>query len=750
MKTTIQHDQRDCGAACLHMIAKHYGYSQPLTKFRELTKTDRNGASVYGLIAAADAIGLKGEAMSGSIEELSREIAKERVRFPLIAHIITDHGLAHFVVISDLKKGCFTVHDPGRGKVRISRDDFSRMWTGYVITFEKTDRFKKQHSQSSGLPRFFVLLKHQHRIIAAAIILSLIISVIGVAGAFVFQLVIDNCPETEEIHTEQCAEEHGHTNELVKNGPDGEEYSAGVFFESVNQKNLTVIFVSLICLYLLASMIQYFRGRLIIAVSRNIDVNMTLPYFNRIIDMPVHSAEQRQTGDYLSRFSDASKIRDAISTTALTLVLDSLMAVGCGVVLYIQNRGLFLISISVIVMYALIVFLFRQRLSEANRNLMEANAVVQSYMKESVEGLSAVKAAVAETEVKKKFQNKFEAFVSAIVKRSRLGTSLDTIVTALQSIGVAVILWCGFAKVLAGLLPLGTLITFYALLSYFIEPVKNLISLQPTLQTASAAAERLSDILDASKESETAGGRHLPHIETWGAEHVDFRYGNDELTLRDVSLSVKSGERIAIIGESGCGKTTLAKMFLRFHEPESGEITANGISLKEYLLQDVRNAIAYVDQNVFLFSGTIRDNLLLGNPDTEEVRLADACRAAGIYEFIRKLPLGFDSFIEENGSNLSGGQKQRIAIARALLKKPQLLILDEATSNLDPATEAGIRNTITGLDSETACIIIAHRMSTIKSCDRIYVMHEGQIVESGSHEELAAKSGRYAEMLRYQ
>lgn len=748
MKTTIQHDQRDCGAACLHMIARHYGFSQPITKFRELTKTDKNGASVYGLIDAAKAIGLKARAMSGTVEELIGEVEQGNVKFPFVAHTITEYNIQHFVVISGYKSGCFLVNDPSKGKIKIRTDEFSKIWTGYIVTFELTDDFKKQKAPSSGLFRFFKLLMGQHRKVALAIILSVVISIIGIAGAFVFHTVIDNCPEIQKSNIELSDEECGdHVHNETEHDYIDDSLS---IFGDIDQYSLTVIFTALICMYLFASVIQYIRGRLIITISKNIDLNLTLPYFFRIIDMPVSSVEQRQTGDYLSRFSDAVKIRDAISTATLALVLDALMAIGCGVILFLQNRTLFLISFIVIAVYALVVMFYRRSLSNANRDYMEANAIVQSYLKESVDGIATVKAATAEDTVKNNFSTKFNKFIDAIVKKSRIGTSLDTIVTAVQSIGVAVILWFGFSMVLKGSLPLGSLITFYALLGYFIEPVKNLISLQPTMQTASIAAERLTDILDASVESDITGKEDLPSIREWKAENVSFRYGNGELTLENVSLSVKSGERVAIVGESGCGKTTLAKLFLRFGDPENGAISADGKSLTEFMPAGIRKNIAYVDQNTFLFSGTIRENLLIGNSDAGEETLIDVCTSAGIYTFIQKLPFGFDTIIEENGANLSGGQKQRIAIARALLKKPKLLILDEATSNLDTVTEAAVKETICSLTPEMACIIIAHRLSTIKNCDRIYVMHEGHIVESGTHDDLTALDGKYAELLRNQ
>ena len=749
MKTFLQHDERDCGAACLAMVADHYGYTQSINVFRELTSTDKDGTSIYGIIQAAKQIGFVSEALFGNMEELEHGIHNQDIKMPIIAHIITDDNYYHYIVVSAINNGIVSVLDPAKGKCTITQNDFIKHWTGNIITFQTTKSFQKRKRVKSGLLGFFSLLKGQSKRFIAIILISSIISVIGIMGAFIFQLIIDHLSEivnsglsehSEHIHDIEYLSDNEWINDALERITNA--------FEDLNVDSITVIFIGMICLYILSAIIQYVRGKLIIQMSKEIDLKLTLPYFNHIIDLPLPTVLRRKTGDYLSRYSDTSSIRNAISTATLTLILDTLMAAGCAIILYLQNPPLFLIATIIIVIYSCVILINRKRISESNRTFMEKNAGVQSFMKESIDGIETVKSTNSEQQIKDKMSSKFYSFIDAAIKKSSIVVSQDALITGIETVGIAAILWKGFSMVLMGQTSLGSLVTFYILLGYFITPIKNLIELQPVMQSAIVAADRISDILESPiEETKNTDKPLVSPIKQWTISNLSFRYGNGDLLLHNISFSFNQGDKIAIVGKSGSGKTTLAKLFARLYTPENGEILIDGTPLDDYSIRSIRDSIVYVSNNTSLFSGTIYDNLRIGNPNASEEEIQRLCETIGISQMIESLPMGYNFTIEESGTNLSSGQKQRIAIARALLMNPQLLILDEATANIDYEAECELMRAINELNSSITVLVISHKTTTIRNYNRILVIENGSVVGNGTHNDLVQNCPTYSRLI---
>lgn len=343
--------------------------------------------------------------------------------------------------------------------------------------------------------------------------------------------------------------------------------------------------------------------------------------------------------------------------------------------------------------------------------------------------------------------------MKSVFKGSWINNLESSLTGFVASVGGIVILWVGAYSVIKGDMSVGQLLAFNALLAYFLDPIKNLINLQPMMQTAIVASDRLGEILDLELEKSESEDKKIAPKTLKGLiefKDLDFRYGTRQLVLKNINLKINSGEKIAFVGESGSGKTTLVKLLLNLYKWEKGEILINGYNVKDINMNYLREHIAYISQDIFLFSGTIYENLTLGieNPDMETV--IESAKMAKAHDFINEMPLRYETMLEENGSNLSGGQKQRLAITRALLKKPDILIMDEATSNLDSITEKAIEHTINEHTQGITTLIIAHRLSTIMRCDKIYVMDRGEFVESGTHHELMQKKSLYYELWKEQ
>jgi len=750
MKIRLQHDESDCGAACLAMVAEHYGYVDSIRNFRKLANTTQDGTDLDDMIIAAESIGFEADALEGDIESLITEISNGEISLPFIAHCITEDNHTHYVVVAKADKKGFVIFDPAKGKVRASINEFLEIWDGYIMTLAPTEAFKRRRDKSNDIISFFSLLKGQGKRFAAIILSSVFISGVGIAGAFAFQLIIDHSSEMVEA-SEGMHEHHEHDIEFLtsSNVLNNALESISGFFGHLTAEGVSKIFICLIGLYIFAGIIQYVRGRLIIEMSREIDLNLSLPYFYRIMDLPVSSILTRRTGDYMSRYSDTSDIRNAISAGTITMIVDTMMAVGCGVILYFQNLRLFLIAVAIIVIYAAVMLGNNKRIKDSNRGFMENSAYIQSYMKESIDGVQAIKSANASEYVKNNMAHKFNRYLDAAIRKSRIVMGQEVLVTVIETVGISVILWQGFAQVISGNMELGAFITFYALLGYLITPVKNLIDLQPVVQSAVVAAERLEDIMVMDTESKSGNDMcDASNIKHWTVKDLTFRYGHMVPVLDGVTLSFDAGQKVAVVGKSGSGKTTLAKLFARFYEPESGDILADGESLSGYSVESLRNEVSYVSNDTGVFSGTVLENLTLGLENYTDKDIEEVCEITKLKEFLDEMPgVGLGFKVEESGANLSSGQRQRIVIARALLKNPQLLILDEATANLDSGMESEILHKISKQRPDMAILMITHRLSSMKCFDRIMYLQDGKIAGEGNHEELQSNCEAYRKFL---
>lgn len=707
-----QQDLKDCGAACLATISLQYGLKYPISKIREVAGTDRQGTNAYGLVKAAEKLGFTAKGVKGDQEAFFSEFP-----LPAIAHVVIDETLLHYVVIHKISKTEVLVADPAKGLVKYTPEDFFQIWTGVLILMVPTPQFRKGNETKGLFARFFGLLLPQKRMIFGIFLASLLFTVLGILGAFYFQFLLDEILPYDM------------------------------------EKTLHILSIGIIVLYLFKVLLDAFRSHLLLYLSQKLDISLILGYYHHVLKLPMSFFGARKTGEIISRLMDASKVRDAISSATLTIMIDILMVIAGGAILYSQSALLFGITLLLVPIYIGLVWGFHKPFDRLNREQMEKNAQLTSYIVESIDGIETVKAYHAEGKANFETEQKFVSFLKSVFKFGVFNNVQGSLKGLVQYVGGVVILWVGAVQVMKGNMTMGQLITYNALLAYFLDPIQNLINLQPTVQTAVVAADRLGEILDLETEIGEQEDNKLQPASLKGdieLQNVDFRYGTRELTLQGINLTIRQGEKIAFVGESGSGKTTLIKLLMQFYQHEKGEILINEHNIRDIHLDSLRERIAYIPQDTFFFSGTIMDNLRLGVDDSVDLEhIIEACKQARAHEFINSFPLRYQTLLEENATNISGGQKQRLAIARAILKNPDILIMDEATSNLDSITEKAVSDTINSFSNLTT-IIIAHRLSTIMRCDRIYVMDQGQILEQGTHEELITKQGKYYELWKDQ
>ena len=706
--SVLQRDETDCGPACVLTVAKQYKSNFSVAKLRDVMGTDKNGTNIVGILKGLEYSGFDSKAVKVEDKKIDNSVS-----FPLIAHIQTKENLLHYVVVHNVSKKSIIISDPAIGIKKYTHEKFSEIWTGILILIDPKKNFEKRNENDNSLMRFFYVLKNQKSLLWNIFLTSILYTFLGIISSFYFKFLVDYVLKDKLVTT------------------------------------LNILIIGVIILEIIKIFLSIFRGFLLMFLGQRIDVSILFGYYNHLIRLPMKFFSSRKAGEIISRFSDADNINDTVAETVLSLMLDVIMSVVGGIIVYFQNQYLFFISVVLLLLYTIIVFSFKGILKKVNREVLENNSQMTSLVIQSINGIETIKTYNLEKRIQDETEFKYLKVLKSSLKRTKIGIFLGTLSEIVELLGSMAIIWIGSMQVINGKLTLGEMMVFNTLLGYFTEPVKNLIGLQPTIQTAMVSADRLGEVIDLDIEQKDE--RIIPNNLKGDIEikNLDFRYGTREQILKNINMKIKKGEKIALVGESGSGKTTLAKLFLKFFDFEKGEININDFNIKDIDITFLREKISYISQDIFLFNNTIKENLIL-NETIKIEEVIEMAKKINAYDFINQLPQRFNYVIEENGANLSMGQKQRLSILRALLKKPDILIMDEATSNLDTITENIIQNTLNNLDMEMTIIIIAHRLSTIRMCDRIYVLDKGEIIESGTHEELVNMKGKYYKLLKEQ
>jgi len=709
-KTIRQKDIKDCGPACIATILRRFGSNVPISVIRDYAGTAKTGTNMFGLSETLKYYKFETKAIKADLKLFDTP----ELPFPAIAQVVIDGMLEHFVVIQRSSKKHLIISDPGKGTSKIRKEDFAKIWTGVIMFCVPTTEYVVLESQENSLGKLFKVFMQDWKLVLHTIVASCLVIFISILTSFYFQVLVDS---------------------IIPQG--------SLF-------NLHVLSVAVISIYMFQAIFELLKNYLLTILGNRMSVKVMLGYFHHVIKLPMNFFATRQSGEIISRFMDASKVVNALATATLTMALDVTMILVIGIIMVIQNATLFFIMLGIMPLYIVIILLFVKLYEKANRKEMEENAVLNSYIIESLNGIETIKSTNAEKKVTKKMDKLFMNYVEASFKSFNVMNIQSFIKMIIQLINNVLILWIGSIFVMNGQLSFGQLITFSMLINYFSSSVQNIINLQPELQSAKVAAERLDDVLIIEQEKnpylETKLNPNVKFNKKLEVKNLSFNYPMKKICLTDINFVINHGDKVAFVGKSGTGKSTLAKLLVNFYNVSEGKIIYDDYYISDINNQTLRQNVTLIPQSSFFFTGSLLENLTFGLENEVTMQeIEKACEMAQLTEFIDEQSLKYHTPIEENAGNISGGQKQRLAIARTLLRNPQIIILDEATSNIDGVTEKKIMDSLYEIEDMTV-IFISHNLTALAGCSTIYVLDEGTIVETGTHVELLENKNIYWNM----
>ncbi len=707
-KTEVkQHDITDCGAACLASVAAYFGLEMPISKIRQYASTDKKGTNILGMIEAAESLGFSAKGVKGEFESLFE------IPTPTIAHVVVKEVLHHFVVIYKVTGKFIEIMDPMDGKlVKISHEEFKKQWSGVLVLIMPDDSFEARNEKHSIASRLWFLLKPHRSVLLQATVGAAVFTIIGLSTAIYVQLIVDH---------------------VLLDG---------------NRNLLNLLGVGMIALVMLQIFIGVAKTVFTLKTGQLIDARLILGYYKHLLKLPQRFFDTMRVGEIISRINDAVKIRTFINDVAINIVVNIFIVLFSFGLMFTYYWKLGLVMLAIIPVFSLIYLITNQLNKKTQRTLMENAADLESQLVESLNSIATIKQFGLENFANMKTETRFVRLLKTVY-RSGLNSVFSGNSSQFSSrIFTIILLWVGATYVLQGDITPGELLSFYAVIGYFTGPVSELVGMNKVIQDAMIAADRLFEIMDLEKEEQ---GQRVEltkdHVGDIQFRDVHFRYGSRVDVFKGLNLNIPKGKVTAFVGESGSGKTTLINILQKMYPIDSGRVTIGDLNIAHIDTQSLRNIISVVPQKIDLFAGNVIDNIAVGrfNPDMDTI--ISICKNLGILSFIEDLPNGFETYLGENGASLSGGQKQRIAIARALYKEPEILILDEATSSLDSASEQYVQQTINYLrEKNKTVILIAHRLSTVFKADKICVLEKGTLVEEGTHRELLTRGDHYLKL----
>lgn len=688
-------------------MARYHGIAADAGQLQHLFREGQASLTDTSLLRAAKHVGLKAAKIRSNWQEL--------IEAPLPAMAKRCDG--QHIVVAKVVAEQVLVQDPREDRPQLlDRKAFEDVWCGEIILVTKRAGHRSSHHRFD-LTWFIPAMVKYRRLLGEVFLASFVLQIFALLTPLFMQVVIDKV--------------------LVHKG----------------FTTLHVLAIGMVTLALFEAVLGGLRTYLFAHTTNRIDVSLGAQLFRHVLALPLAYFEARRVGDTVARVRELEYIRQFMTNSTLTVLVDLLFTVVFLLVMWLYSPTLTLIVAGSLPFYALLSVMITPTIRARLNEKFDRGAENQSFLVEAVSGIQTVKALAVEPTLQRRWDEQLAAYVSASFRATSLIAIASQIGSFIQKGTTIVILWTGAYLVIGNDLSIGQLIAFNMLAGQVTGPLLRLVNLWQEFQQVGISIQRLGDVLNTSPEpsyqparttlSRISGGIRL--------EGVTFRYRPDgPAVLRNVTLTIAPGQLVGVVGRSGSGKSTLARLIQRLYAPEGGKVLLDGVDLAQVDPAWLRRHVSVVLQENFLFNRSVRENIALSDPGLAMERVIQAATLAGAHEFIMELPHGYDTPVGEHGCLLSGGQRQRIAIARALVANPRVLIFDEATSALDYESEAAIQRNLGQIAKGRTVIVIAHRLSTVRRMDRIYVLEKGDICEEGTHDELLKRNGAYASLHRHQ
>ncbi|MCF6350342.1 MAG: peptidase domain-containing ABC transporter [Flavobacteriaceae bacterium] len=700
----LQHDQSDCGVACLLSIIKYYKGNNSLETLREISGTTRQGTTLLGLYQAANSLGFEASGNEADIQALIDH--KE----PLILHAVIEERLQHYLVCYGFENNKFIIGDPSKGITTYTKEELEKIWKSKTcLTLTPNANFiKATETKKSKKEWFLKLLKKDYQLLGISMAFGLVVALLGMAMAIFSQKLIDDILPSHD------------TKKLITG-------------------------IGLLAFILLVRVaFTTLREFFLIKQSKDFNNRIIDTFYSSLLHLPKPFFDTRKIGELVARLNDTNRVQRVIKLIASNFVIDILVTLVSFGFLFYYSWEVGVIALVSLPIYFLIIYRFNKQIINAQKEVMQSYALNESNYITSMQGIATIKNFNRQNLFQKVNQLIYGNFQNKIFNLGKINIKLALLSGISGVLFLIVILGYTSYLVYNETMTLGMLIAVLGIVGSLLPSITNLALIAIPINEAKIAFNRMFEFASIKKENQ--GTIKIINFKSLEIKDMSFRFAGRGQLLKNINITINKGEFIAVVGESGSGKSTLGQVLQQFYMFENGTITVNDeFELKDISTSHWRDLVGVIPQEIHIFSGNVIDNILLGAEDKPE-NVVKFCQENGFEKFIAQLPQGYATLLGEEGINLSGGQKQIIALARVLYKKPQFLILDEATSAMGRNTEKFTMQLLKNLKQDIAVLFISHRLHTLKNiADRIYVLENGAISSTGNHQKLLETSNFYSE-----